>query len=425
MKYLKKILPEFLKTFIRVILAHILRRTTKPKPKGQICKSDVVVLSDGQNPTFFGYHDKTPFSLGGSKILAMSITASDTKPESECTPMKIGYFRKANDGEFENTFIPFAETTTWCFQQGCMLQWHPLEPDRHVFFNALVDGGYGSKVVDVETGEELRTYPNPIYSLDPTGKLAATLNFSRLGRLRPGYGYPLLPDKTQKLNAPEDEGLFIFDLGTGKKKLLVSLADLAREAGDKDSQHYINHATFSPNGKRIVFFHLWAHEGAHGRELRVCAVDVETGRWHEIESERTVSHYCWRDAHTLLATTREKSGKWHYTLYNLVANTRNDLDLPFDSDGHPMFHPLDKNIIVTDTYPDLRRDQHIFIVNLDKRERHQVATFYSPFKYRGQVRCDLHPRWDLKRNLISIDCIQNNKRCLRVKYIEHCHLNTI
>lgn len=414
MRYLKNILPEFLKTFIRVLLAHFLRLTTKPKPKGQPCKSKMAVLSDGQNPTFFGYHDKTPFSLDGSKILAMSITASDTKPESECTPMKIGYFRKAKDGEFENAFIPFAETTTWCFQQGCMLQWHPLEPDRHVFFNALVNEDYGSKVVDAETGEEMRTYPHPIYSLDPTGKLASTLNFSRLGRLRPGYGYPLLPDKTQKLNAPQDDGLYVFDLETGERRFLVSLADLAKDAGDQDSQHYVNHATFSPDGKRIVFFHLWAKEGDQGRGLRVCEVDANSAKWREIESDRIVSHYCWRDAHTFLATTREKSGKWHYALYDLLANNRIDLDLPFGSDGHPMFHPTDKNIIVTDTYPDRRRDQHLCVVDLKTSKNTEIAMLYSPFAYRGQVRCDLHPRWDREGRFVVVDTTSVVKRKIAI-----------
>jgi hypothetical protein len=224
----------------------------------------------------------------------------------------------------------------------------------------------------------------------------------------------LLPDKTKKLKAPEDDGLFVFDLETGEKRLLISLADLARDSGDQDSQHYVNHTTFSPDGKRLVFFHLWAHEGAQSRGLRVCEVDVVSAKWREIESDRIVSHYCWRDAHTFLATTREKTGKWHYALYDLVTNERNDLNLPFDSDGHPMFHPLDKNIIVTDSYPDRRRDQHLFVVHLKTRESSEIATLYSPFKYRGQVRCDLHPRWDRKGQFLVVDSSNCNSRTLNI-----------
>jgi hypothetical protein len=410
-RLLKKYVPTNIKDFLKNIVA-IFLRLSRHGLNWRDSASNAIILSDGNNPTFFGYHDKTPFSLDGSKILAMSITASDTKPESECTPMKLGYFQKTNSGDFENRFIPFAETTTWCFQQGCMLQWHPLEPNRYVVFNALVDGNYGSKVFDISKGEEVRTYQYPIYSLDPTGKLAATLNFSRLGRLRPGYGYGLLPDHTQSDPAPEDDGLFVFDLASGERRLLVGIAALAREAGDPCSQHYINHATFSPDGNRLVFFHLWAKEGDRGRGLRVFEANPESGKWREVESERTVSHYCWRDPNIFIATTREKSGKWHYALYDLEEHTRVDINLPLKKDGHPMYHPTDKTQIVTDTYPDKRRDQHLFIVKLDAKKTERVASLFSSLRYHGQVRCDLHPRWDRVGEYVSIDTTHTSNRKL-------------
>src|SRR5690606_20865218 len=108
-------------------------------------------LSDGGRPTFFGYHDKTPFSADGTKILATSVTASDTRPESECSDMRIGYFRHDPETcEPIGDFVPLATTTTWCWQQGCMLQWDPANADRWILFNALVDGRYGAIRFDVE-----------------------------------------------------------------------------------------------------------------------------------------------------------------------------------------------------------------------------------------------------------------------------------
>lgn len=52
----------------------------------------VSFLQDDIFATFFGYHDKIPFSNDGSKILAMSVSANDKQAESECTAMKLGYF---------------------------------------------------------------------------------------------------------------------------------------------------------------------------------------------------------------------------------------------------------------------------------------------------------------------------------------------
>lgn len=407
-----KIKRSFIGSTVRIILFACLRVEKYGLKNYSFVGHDCLILSDKDNPTFFGYHDKTPFSTDGSKILAMSISASDTDPHSECTPMRLGYFRKKDDGNFENYFVPFAETTTWCWQQGCMLQWHPIHADSQVYFNTLVGGNYGSVLFNLEQKQAIHEYTYPIYSLDPTGRKAATLNFSRLGRLRPGYGYGLLPDTTADDPAPMDDGLFLLDLQSGDRKLLVNLTTLAQSAGDSNAQHYVNHSTFSPDGERIVFFHLWSHEGDMGRGLRVCQVDVTSGVWKEIESERVVSHYCWRDAHTFLATTRERSGRWHYTLYDLVSNMRTDLDLPFREDGHPMFHPQNENLIVTDTYPDKRRDQHLCLVDLKTREGIEVATLYSPFRYRGQIRCDLHPRWDREGRFLVVDSAQGGARTM-------------
>ena len=407
---IKNAVPTFLKLFIKILLVDLFRIG---RYGWNWCKNsnDLIILSDKNNPTFFGYHDKTPFSSDGSKILAMSITASDTKAESECTQMKLGFFSKDAAG-FENNLITFAETTTWCWQQGCMLQWHPLVPNRHVVFNVLVEGAYGSVVYDIENRSAVKQYKHPVYSIDPTGKLAATLNFSRLGRLRPGYGYGLIPDSSASVFAPEDDGLFVFDLVTGEKRLLVSLADLAVTAGDPHSQHYINHATFSPDGQRVIFFHLWALPGDSGRGLRVCEVDPLSGVWCEVESNRIVSHYCWKDKDCFLATTLNTNGMWHYTMYDRLKNTRNDIALCLKEDGHPMFHPHDKKIIITDTYPDKRRDQHLCVVDLKSKNVIEKATLYSPVRFRKQVRCDLHPRWDRVGEYIVVDTTLLGKRTI-------------
>lgn len=397
----------------RLIRAYFTRLTTRPRPIGLVRNGSVLALSEDNSPTFFGYHDKTPFSADGSKILAMSVTTSDTQAKNECSPIKLGYFEKHEDG-FEKNFTVFAKTTTWCWQQGCMLQWHPQKPNRWVVFNDLVTDRYGAKIVDVKDGENVRTYADPVYSINPNGTLAVTLNFSRLGRLRPGYGYGLLPDTTAGIHAPHDDGLFILNLETGVKKLLVSLKDLAVSAGSANAEHYVNHATFSPDGNRIIFFHLWTNQGENGRGLRVCELNLSNEKWREVESARLVSHYCWRDEHNLFATTKDDSGQWHYTIYDLFSGETVDVDLPFNEDLHPMFHPTNKNKLVIDTYPDKRRDQHLAVVDLDTLLVEEVGVFYTSPLYRGQVRCDLHPRWDREGKYIVVDTTDTGKRKLAV-----------
>jgi hypothetical protein len=367
------------------------------------------VISNSRNATFFGYHDKTPFSADGSKILAMSIEASDRKPESECTPMKLGYFAKNEVGELGTHFTPFAQTTTWCFQQGCMLQWHPLYPNSRVIFNTLVNGQYGSIVYYIEKQEVISKYNQPIYSIDPNGCSAATLNFARLGRLRPGYGYGLLPDTTEGIAAPSNDGLLLLDLETGKTKMLVSLEKLALENGNPNDEHYINHPSFSPDGKKLVFFHIWLTEQKK-RKIRFCYFDLQSNSYQVLEQKKIVSHFCWINASQILASTKAPDENMKLTIYDLEKeNSEEIFDLP-NGDTHPMRSPINENLFILDSYPDKLRDQHLFLFDLQTKNLKKIASFYSPFKYRGQVRCDLHPRWDREGKYVVVDSARDDRR---------------
>jgi hypothetical protein len=373
-------------------------------------------LSDGQRPTFFGYHDKTPFAEDGSKVLATSIEASDARADSECTAMRIGYFPHDPDScEPVGEFVPFAETTTWCWQQGCMLQWDPSAASRWVLFNALVDGRYGAVRFDVVERRTVRTFARPIYSIHPAGTAALTVNFSRLGRLRPGYGYGLLPDDTAADGAPSSDGLFLMDVSTGRMELLVSLAALAADVSDPNAEHYVNHATFSPDGQSVVFFHVWKH--AKGRTVRLCNLPLSSGAHRVIEEARMPSHYCWRDSQTILVTNRDAEGSWRYSTYTVHDAGRRDLPIAVGCDGHPMFRGLNDPKIVTDTYPDRRGDQHLLVADTSSGVVEHVASFFSPPRYRGQVRCDLHPRWDRQGRVLVVDSASHGRRqmtCLKV-----------
>ena len=369
-------------------------------------------LADGDRPTFFGYHDKTPFSHDGTKILAMSIAASDTRPDSECSEMRLGYFEKADRG-FADRFVPFSTTTTWCWQQGCMLQWLP-DRENQAIFNDLVEGSYGSKVFDLITNSVVKSYRSPVYAISPTGRLATTLNFSRLGRLRPGYGYGLLPDTTEGIDAPEDDGLFILDLETGETRLVVSLKQLSEMAGNSKGEHYINHATFSPDGKTISFFHLWL-EPSKKRHVRLIVYHVEQAELAIMESTRSVSHYCWLDNKGLLVTTKEASGKRQITVYDATHLNMCDVFLMGKSDTHPMLHPKMADSVLCDSYPvGFGRRQYLYLFDLKERNMKEFAWFYSPPEFTGQVRCDLHPRWDREGDFLVVDTAARGVRKLAI-----------
>jgi hypothetical protein len=400
-KGIKPILLQKLKNLIsRLYVKSVELLYLYSRKKKQVNK--YLRLSDGDNATFFGYHDKTPFSADGSKILAMSIEADDCKPESECTRMKLGYFKKNETGSFENQFISFAETTTWCFQQGCMLQWHPLNANDLVIFNRIVNGNYGSILFDIQKEEIVREYNYPVYSLDPTGKYAASLNFSRLGRLRPGYGYRLILDQTEGIPAPENDGLFLVNLQTGVSKLLISLFKLASENGNPKDEHYVNHASFSPDGKNLVFFHIWITKDKK-RKIRFCCYNLESNTYSVLDEIKTVSHFCWMNNSEILASTKVLKESMKLSIYNIHNGKSKEIFELANGDTHPMQSPINRNQFILDCYPDKLRNQHLFLFNIKKLKIKKLESYFSPFKFTGQVRCDLHPRWDRKGNFVVMD----------------------
>ena len=377
---------------------------------GSITTDVRVVLGDPMAEIFFGYHDKTPFSHGNDRVLAMRAEVEGGSPESECTPIELGIYTLNNEMS-PGPFQSLTKTTTWCWQQGCMLQWDPAMSQDRFYYNDLVAGKYGAKLFSIERDEVIRELPFPIYAIDGAGEKALTLNFARLGRLRPGYGYGLLFDDTESMNAPVGDGLFLGNLNTGETKLLVDLSELARSAeSETGSQHYINHPSFSPDASTVTFFHIWTLPGVNQRKVRLMCLVPETGDLRVLEEERTPSHFAWQDDEHLLVTTRDRDLAWRFSRYHLLSERPEDLKIQFNEDGHPMFHPRADGIIVSDSYPDKRRDQHLFITNLHTTKTIHIGRFYSPYKFRGQSRCDLHPRWDREGNAIILDTAYSGRR---------------
>ena len=104
------------------------RRWKHLRPRVQIFDEIAIKLTSFFSPTFntfFGYHDITPFSLDGSKILA--IQTGDSLSESA----RIGWFSLDNP---DREFCHLKNTNSWCWQQGCRLQWNPSAPSSQIFF---------------------------------------------------------------------------------------------------------------------------------------------------------------------------------------------------------------------------------------------------------------------------------------------------
>src|SRR5690606_39037999 len=115
-----------------------------------------------------------------------------------------------------------------------------------IIYNKVIDGRYGAVIQDIESKEVLKELQIPVYDASNDGQYILTLNFSRLGRLRPGYGYYNFPDETEKDLAPKGDGVWVFDTQSSEVRLVIDLHQLATFdlTGKDEYQHYVNHLTF-------------------------------------------------------------------------------------------------------------------------------------------------------------------------------------
>jgi hypothetical protein len=363
-----------------------------------------------EGQTFFGYYDLTPFNRTGNRLLAVVAPKANRTPRAG-ESIRVGYF----DRREPQRFVTIGTTSTWCWQQGCRVRWHPGDEEQQIVYNRLVNKRYGTVIQDLRSGEVTHQYGRAAYDLDSRGEWSLSLNFSRLQRLRPGYGYVDLPDETAGDAFPERDGIWLTEVKTGISELIVSLSFLRRFEPSRSmvsAEHYINHLSFSPSGAAFLFFHLWITEGPRlCSRLIVCKRDGSDPR--VVVDCGSVSHYHWKSDDELLVTVNFAKGPTRYWLYGDSFQRVTTLgDGVLRADGHPSFAP-DGALLLTDTYPDRYGDQHLLLLDASGNLM-ELSRFFLPVRWRGETRCDLHPRWDRTGRAICIDSAHEGRRALYV-----------
>jgi hypothetical protein len=117
-----------------------------------------------------------------------------------------------------------------------MFYWNPLKPETQFFFNDrdVKTGKVFTVLYDIEKKKRVHEYKfddTPIGNggVAADGSAFLAINYGRLARLRLVTGYPEALDWSKDEIAPENDGIFIVDIKTGKKRLLVSYRQLEKE----------------------------------------------------------------------------------------------------------------------------------------------------------------------------------------------------
>ena len=377
---------------------HLLAQGVPGKPDE--IKLPARAVTKGPKHHWFGYYDKCPWDSTGRYLLAMENDFADRQPKPG-EKITVGMV----DLKDNDKFIPLATTAAWSWQQGTMLQWLGSAPDSEIVFNSMVEQDAPVAVIrNVHTGKT-RTLPMPIYALSNDGKKAVTLDFARLHRLRPGYGYPSYAENYADDPAPDKLGIWSFDLKGMKPELVVTLKQLSLNKPDErfaGAHHWVNHLQFNPGGSRFVFLHRWRiGEKPWSTRIYTAKPDGTDLRLHL--DTGMVSHFDWRDDTTLLAWVKTpKAGN----KFALIDVTTDELTVVGDGvltqDGHCSYSP-DRKWILNDTYPDKNRLQWLMLFNPKSGRRYDLNQFHSPKEYTGPVRCDMHPRWNRDGTQVCFD----------------------
>src|SRR5690606_7794835 len=130
--------------------------------------------------------------------------------------------------------------------------------------------------------------------------LASSLNFARLHRLRPGYGYTGVEDATASQEAPTDDGLWVMDLATGDARLICSIDQARKRLPEAERRaerfHWMDRAQLALGGRRFAVLHRWnSGEASPAWRTRLLTIDADGGEPYPLIDAGMCSHYDWRD----------------------------------------------------------------------------------------------------------------------------------
>ncbi|WP_372934138.1 hypothetical protein [Mariniphaga sediminis] len=308
-------------------------------------------------------------------------------------------------------FIPLTQTRAWNFQQGCMAHWLATSPDSLIIFNDFRDEGFVSVIMNVHTREEIKTIPYPVSAVSPNGKEAVSINFSRLRKTRSDYGYGGNgQDAKTDVQFPEDDGIFLVNLETGKAKLIVSIAQVKELVPEipEDGIEYFNHTLFSRGGSKI----FWLARAIPHRNTTSLTVDRDgTNLQRCFPDGWDGSHFDWLNDEELMVTANYKAKQYAHVLFTVGEKDYKRLGNGlFDWDGHGTFSPNEK-WMVTDTYPSGGlREQKIYLMDMKTEAVLPLGRFVQPKEYTGAWRCDIHCRWSPNGDMVGFNSTHTGSR---------------
>jgi len=380
-------------------------------------------LTSGTKHHFFGYIGQCqtiPWNASGRYILGMEIDRIDRmpKPEEAATIILI-------DTQNDNKILRIEKTHAWNPQQGTMFYWNPLAAETQFFFNDrdVESGEVYAVLYDIEKKERVREYRYKDVHIGNGGVAAdgsafLALNYGRLARLRLVTGYPEALDWSKDEIAPENDGMFVVNIKTGEKRLLVSYRQLDNKLKSRDpdlvhSGLFINHTLWNRDANRVYFFARAGWSGQGGKKINVpCSIHID-GTGLTLHEKHIGGHPEWAEDNLLIGIEMGEDGK-------------NDRQIFYNVDTKKIVGEMGNSSMFPKPGGDisLSPDGNWF-VNGYKLSKHSTENYFAVYRrsdgafvrsegidkgsYSGNIRIDPAPRWNRTNDAILVPGIAKNK----------------
>ena len=371
-------------------------------------------VTSGTKHHFFGYIGQCqtiPWNATGRYVLGLEVDRIDRmpKPEEAATVILV-------DTHENHKILRVDKTHAWNPQQGTMFYWNPLAAETQFFFNDrdVKTGKVFTVLYDLEKKKRVREYrydDTPIGNggVAASGAAFLGLNYGRLARLRPVTGYPGALDWSGDKPAPDNDGIFMVDVKSGKKRLLVSYRQLAKRLEQRmgtirTTGLFVNHTLWNRRGDRVYFFVRAGWSGRRSTRINTpCSIHAD-GTGLALHDMHIGGHPEWAEGSLLIG----RQGK-NQILYDV------DKRKVVGQLGTPEIFPNPEGDI------SLSPNGKWFVNGYKKGSKNYYAVYrrsdgafarsdgLDRGSYGGDIRIDPAPRWNRTNDAILVPGIARNK----------------
>ena len=371
-------------------------------------------ITYGTKHHFFGYIGQCQtiqWNASGRYILGLEIDEIDRLPEPEDAAAVI-----LIDTQDDNKIIRVDRTHAWNPQQGTMFYWHPLAAETQFFFNDrdVENGKVFTVLYDIERMRRVCEYrfgDTPIGNggVAADGSAWLGLNYGRLARLRLVTGYPQALDWSKDEIAPEDDGIFIVDIKTGKKQLLVSYRQLDEKLRERDPDldHgglFVNHTLWNRDSDHVYFFARAGWSGQGGKRINTPFSIRADGTGLTLHEIHIGGHPEWAEG-SLLIGRRGAKQILYDVMYKKVVGQLGTPEIFPNPEGDISLSPSGLWFVNGHKKADIN------YYTVYRRHDGTFARSEGIFKgsYGGDIRIDPAPRWNRTNNMILVPGITKNR----------------